>query len=700
MPNILDTFFILFKSNTEEVQAANAEAQAGAEATAAAVDAVAAAHATAGEAAAAAGAASAEASGAATAGLELETAAAVENAAAYAFNRAQRQEFVGLARHSFDQLASGGSIMRVVTSHAATLAEALSNGPGGLSAGVEAATAAAGRFIQRWGLLLGVVGAGVALFGTVKGSVKDLEATRLGAQRANMGVSDFDAIRRVVRNLGGDAKEAERDMQRFATRIDDAFGNQVAKKPDAVAKAFAAVGVHLQGASGKLKDTKQLMLDLSDAMAKASPQRQAATLKALGFETPRHGAVDKGLRDLLTGGAAHLQQLIETEKQYGVVTAAQVELAHKYKLETEELGDRLRNLRNIIATWLLPALTDFTEAIRHGIEWMQINRNLVQGMGVAILALGVIASRTLWTDVIPATIAWAVATLAAVWPWVLLAAAIGAVSFVFGALWDDVKAFLNGQPSLLGELVNKYEGVRKAVHAIGEAWDWVKGKASDGSKAMGHAADGAGSALTKIWRAVHPLVSLISDTLGHMVASFLRQSAQDFGVWLKAIGQFVKGVGVLIGDLVAGITHAFLEGWRLIEPTWMAGLDRIARAIGLLLKGARDLLGLAPDKDLDARLQQGLPQRKGAVPFAPGMAATGLASGVMALQFAAASSLAAVPNPGAGRGPVSRQTDVHIAQVTVNTQATDADGIAGAFAGALGAHLRETAALHDDGVDR
>src|SRR6185503_17780118 len=131
------------------------------------------------------------------------------------------------------------------------------------------------------------------------------------------------------------------------------------------------------------------------------------------------------------------------------------------KLESEELGDRLRNLRNIIASWLLPALTDFTEAVRHGIEWMQLNHNVVKGVGLAILALGAIASRTLWTEVIPATVAWAVATLAAVWPWVLLAAAIGAISFVVGVVYDDVMAFLNGQPSMLGVLINKYDGVRK-----------------------------------------------------------------------------------------------------------------------------------------------------------------------------------------------------------------------------------------------
>jgi hypothetical protein len=51
-------------------------------------------------------------------------------------NRMALLELEGIARHSFDQIAAGGSIFQVFTQHAASMVQALSYGPGGLSGGV------------------------------------------------------------------------------------------------------------------------------------------------------------------------------------------------------------------------------------------------------------------------------------------------------------------------------------------------------------------------------------------------------------------------------------------------------------------------------------------------------------------------------------------------------------------------------------
>jgi hypothetical protein len=727
--NILQQFYILFKSDADKARKETSELKRSAEEAAVAIDATGAAHEAAGAAAVAAAAVATVAQGekaaaavgatavviaaseeeivaytrlaltaraahatAARAALEDATAENVaarettkaalavaearlteatasrkaaeslsEESAAYAFNRAQRQEFTALARHSFDQLASGGSIMRVVSSHAATLGEALSMGPGGLAAGAEAAGQAALRFVQRWGLVLGVLGAVVAAVGIAKGSVDSLNETRINAARTGLEVEDYDAIRKVIRNLGGDTKEADRDLQRFATRIDDAYGNLSQKKPDQVAKAFHAIGVSIRNADGSAKNTKTTLLDLAGALEKLNPEKRAAALRGLGFETPRHGKVDEGFLKLLMSGRASMEQWIETEKRLGGVTKEQVEVAHKYKIEVEILADRFRDLRNVIATYVLPALQDVVHAVREGIEWIRLNSTLVKGMAIGIVTAISIVTAAIWGQYIPAVTAAALRTIIAFAPFFAIAAAIAAIAFTFGAIFEDISFYLKGQPSLLGELVNKYQWVKKAIEGVGEGWDTLK-----------QAAKGAFAEMEAFIGPIFRLIRDLAQEIGRPILIIFGQLAaaaggffrDNVGNWLK-LGEVILSVAKFVGK----IWDAMLKGWLL--------------QINFLISSIRALFGLKPDAQVQAAIR-----------------AAAISVGQAQMTTASQAPLANRPLAGLGGGPMTQTNTVHIDRVDVQTQASDADGIARGINGALGQHIRQATSAFDNGLDR
>lgn len=744
--NILQTFYILFKSDAEKVQRETQAAERSAESLAAAVDAVGVAHEAAATAAVEGAGATAAANLEATASIEelrraqvlaaaaataarrvalesateeniavaTETASVLKLAAArvaeaeaaekaaraeghlggaYVFNRMQRQELLGIGRHSLDQLASGGSLLRVVSSHASSLAEAMSMGEGGLAAGFAALGSAVVRFARVWGLPLAAIGTFVAGIGIAKGAVKDLENTRLMAARVNMDVSDYDALNKVVRRLGGDTKETDRDLERFANRIDDAFGGKTLGdgKDDRISKTLKLIHVSARDANGQLKDTKTALLDVAGALESMSAAKKSETLRNLGFSSPRHGQTDPAIEKLLTGGRAAMLEYIETEKRLGGVTKEQVEAAHKYKVAVEILDDRFRDLRNTIAERILPILTSLVSGIRSVIEWVRLNSTLVQGFAVGFLAAATVVTAAIWGKLIPAFSALALRVLLATWPFVLAAVAIAALGFAFATAWEDVQFFLKGQPSLLGELVNKYEWVRKTVNAIGDAFRWI-GKEGrdlwrgviDGAKAFGSWAAPFFKGLAEILR---PIASLFLDIGKAILKAFGPTVITALKIAILLPLELVKQTISAFGQIAGLIGKGFALAAKYIGPIWDQMFQGWLKQLYLLIAGVRTLLGLRPDLAVNRSLQPA-------------------ASGVGAAQTALA---AAHRTPLAAQTPVSmahhartqhKTTHVHVDKIDVNTQATDPDGIARAMAGSLSTEMRRATDNFDDGVDR
>jgi hypothetical protein len=667
--NVLETFFILFETDAKKAEAEGTAAVQGLATATTAADLQIIASETAKTAAQLAGAAKVAAAQAVVAEAELGVVGAVEfRAAAEAAQSAAR-----LAQSRAVIAATAAEAAG--TNRAAEAAFSLGRGVGGL--------------VRSFG---GLIVAGVSLV-SVMGQVRDsfAQINQLSEQADRLGfgenVEGLNAANQVLEDLGGNAEKAQRNLRRFADSISEAFGDAESM----AGKALKGLGVDAADANGDLRDTEAVMLDIAGALEGVSKARGAAALTDLGLRDP-------SLRKLLMSGRENVSALFAAERGKGLITNEQARDVRQFKLAWDDAKDAVAGFFNTLAGNWAPNLTRFANRMETFVRWLREHSTLVQGFAIgATIALGTVVA-FIWGAYIPAWTAAAAAVIAATWPILAIIAAVGAAIAVFALLWEDVQAFLSGQPSLLGELVKRYEGLRKVVEFIGAAFRWLSGVAGTSWAAISNAATWA---FSQISRVAGPVLALIIDlvklayrinvTVWRGVLAIIQEVfAAVLPIVQPVLGALAKGIE-WVGSIFASVARA-------IWGEWGAMFDRFVQRLQTVIGWVRTLMGFAETAraGLD-RIIPG-PRTAGASTAAPEAVARGQGQ----LAFASMSALAPMTSGalGGGRGPVSNRTDVQIDKVEVHTQATDADGMAKAASGALSSQLRRATSQFDDGVER
>jgi hypothetical protein len=668
MSSILETFFILFQTDAKRAQSEVEGAQSGmVSATEAAALKM-------------------------TAADAVKTAASARNAAKVALAQAVVAESelgVVAAVHVREAAEAAQAAARLAESRAIIAANALeAAGLGAVAVEAEGAAFAFGGLIGTAIKLAAGFFSVNLILNTLKGTLADINTLTEKADRFNMNVEGYNAFNQVIEDMGGNAEKAERFLRRFADNVSDAFGDA----SSVAGKAMTALGVSTKDAEGNLKDTEAVMLDVAGAMEKLSQEQQIAKLRDLGV-------VDPAMRELLTGGRANLASRFQGERDKGLITNKQAADVRAFKMAWDDAKDAVAGFFNTLVGSWAPSLTRFANRLENFVMWLREHSGLVQGLGVAAaIGLGVLVA-FLWGSYIPAWAAAAVATLVALAPIILITAAVAALAAAFALAWEDVQAFLSGQPSLLGDLVAKYEGVRVAVDLIGKAWRMVTGYVSDTLAVWGAVFRGiaavAGWVFRQIWRVAEPILSLLGDAFG--------LAARVAGTELRVIWAVVQEVFGRIWPYVQPIFDAIKTGISIVGVfaavgnaiwgQWGAMFDRFVQRVKDVVGAAKQLLGAAEGvrADIDAKTRPA-----GAAQTAPAVAAgRGQLARAAANPMAAQAGAAAMPGK-AGKG--DRTQSVKIDKVEVQTQATDAGGIAKAIGGALGSQLRRTSSQWDDGV--
>jgi len=666
--NILETFFILFETDAKRAQAEVQGAVDGMAAATVGADAKMAASGAAQTASRVGGAAKVVGAQVAVAEAETGVAAAVQGRAVV--EGAQTAARLGQSRAV------------IAATNAETNATRLAEAAG------ERLGSTIGSLVGKFGLLIGSGLSLVGVLGTIRKSFADINALTEQADRLGFGenVEGLNAANQVLEDYGGNAEKAQRNLRRFSDSIAEAYGDA----ESAAGKALAGIGVNAADANGDLKDTEQVMLDIASALEGVGKKKQIATLKDLGLNDP-------SLRDLLTGGRQNIADRFGAERSKGLITNEQARQVREYKMAWDDAKDAVSGFFNTLAGNWAPGLTKFANRLEAFVHWLRENKTLVQGFGIGVtIALTTIAG-VLWGTYIPAWTAAAVATIAATWPILALVAAVGAAIAVFALLWDDVQAFLKGQPSLIGDLVERYGWVRDVVEGIGTAFRVLKDWAGD---AWGFISRVGTAAFDAVWSVAGPVLSLIGDGLklaGNLAGTSLRLIWAVVQEVFGAIWPYVQPIFALITAAVEAIGGIFANVAKAIWGEWGAMFDRFAERVRFVTGLVRGLMGMAENA------RQGLERATPAIAQRSGAVAATVARGQVQLGLARANPLAAVSAGAvANRAPaqVSRSMEVKVGEVNVHTQATDADGMARAASGALSSQIRRATSHFDDGLDR
>lgn len=474
-----------------------------------------------------------------------------------------------------------------------------------------------------------------ALVGIAKARAEEIDAMDKLATRVSSGIGDVDAFGRASRLLNGEIDTAQSSLISFNDKINEAFSNTKSK----AAKAFQNLGVNIKDTNGQAKGAMQVLLDLAGASEKMNKATALGNIKKLGI-------TDQGAVALIMSGRKEMQKYLDTQKELGVVTEEQRRIVAEYNDEMDLLGDTQKAIGNQITAFVLPVLTQLSKAYRWLAGWLSDNRTLVEGFFVGVAAV-------ITAVYLPAVLSALAATVALLAPYIAIAAAVLAVGAAFALAYEDVMFFLNGQPSLLGQLVEKYESVAAVVRGIGIAFTAAK----------------------ELW-----------DTF---VASVERGINQDFSGLLADIEK--------IGAAFKVVWDGVLAGFNAIIGPIKAGIEGIVSAISgafnwLTRMGGMTNLGLGipasatgpnggPTLDEVERIRrtyQGGPEKLGMYGSPAGV--TAAAGGANVTQ--------------------TKSQQINVGGVTVNTQATDAEGVANGVTSALNNQLRQTTNSFDDGVDK
>lgn len=563
-----------------------------------------------------------------------------------------------------------------------------------------------------------------SLVGMLRSGVSNIIELTDKASRYNFNVEGYNAFNQIIEDMGGNAQDAERYVRKVSDSVREAYGD-MASEPG---KVLASLKVNAADAKGNLKDTEQVLLEVAGALEGMNRRAAIDKLRRLGI-------IDPAMIRLVLQGRDAVEKLMAAEKAKGLITNETAAAVRNMKMAWDDAKDSILTVLNQALGALAPALTAMAQGLETTVKWLRANSTLVQGFGIAMAIAGGVILATF----VPAIWAAAAGVLAATWPILLLIAAVAALGAIFALVYEDVMFFLRGQPSLIGDLMAKYKWFADLVKLLGVIFKGLWAAAVATFQGIGTAlkvlwdlwvayalfvwnvwttlARVVGAVMRTVWAIVGPIIRLIMDIVGALFSIWV-QHFQGMLATAQAVFQalwpilqpvfalIMAGLGMLrdfwsgVVDIIGAVWSGLADG---IVAMWTSTIDSIIGGVQRAIDWIRKLLGLR--SDAEARGEKISADQKakaggGAGGRADTVAAVG--KGQQAIGAAGRTPLAATPSGAitqGGRGAVTKTNNVKVDKVVVNTQATDADGMAKAAGGALTAELRRTSAQMDDGVE-
>lgn len=606
------------------------------------------------------------------------------NQAASAMGQAGQAGAAGMNRTG---AAAGAASVKV-----GSLADSLDNaGEEGRKAGVEGQTGLkkvedqAGKADNKIRVLgaslVAMIGSFMAM-GAVAASfsetVEELENVGRTADALGLPVEDVDAFGRAMQTMGGDAQGARDAL----TDMAESIGEAVADVESGRAKVYKTLGISLKDVNGQAVAATEGMLRLSDAVSGMSKQEAIFRIKELGI-------TDNRTVEMVLKGRKEMERMLAVQKEQSGVTKESIENARRY---TEALGAFRSSLGNAgqgLMQMFIPALTKMVEWLKVGVDWVVDNKQ-------AVLAfIGAIATAVA-AVFLPAMVSAAAATLAATWPLIAIGLAVAAVAAAFALAYDDVMNFIDGNDSLIGQIFDKFPGLKDAVmgfiDVVRLAWGGIREFAAGVLEALSPLVGAFGGVFSSIGNYVTTMLGV----LGNAATAIARLLGVDIGGAFKGLG---STIGAVMDSIIAVIKYAvgiITSSLKLVS----GAIDGISSAASTVAGWVG--LGDSDEAKGEAPVTPDEPKSESSWwnPFSWGNKDAD--AGKKALNQANRSPLNSVSSGAISNSvaTTNRETNVQVGEVTINTQATDAEGIAGGVAGSLQEQLAQVDAEFSTGRSR
>lgn len=197
-------------------------------------------------------------------------------------------------------------------------------------------------------------------------------------KRLNMSAAELSAWGGIMRGVGGTAEDAEATFQAITSDFEQLSitGNSQ------FLPLFRALQIPMQDANFNLRNMSDLMSDLNQhfyGMAKTDPAR--------AFEFGRMMGITPKMMDVLIKAPEQFKKLREEQEKLHHATTEDIEAAQSRQRAWDNLMTTADNLGRIILTNLTPAIDGFLEALTGISEWFNNNPLLIEAAFTAITAL-------------------------------------------------------------------------------------------------------------------------------------------------------------------------------------------------------------------------------------------------------------------------------------------------------------------------
>ncbi|WP_237386228.1 hypothetical protein [Xenorhabdus sp. Sc-CR9] len=473
---------------------------------------------------------------------------------------------------------------------------------------------------------VGIVMSIGAIFSDAVSRSQEIEALDKLGQKIGMATADVDAFGGALAELGGSREAAQSDLE-------------------AMAKSF-----------GHTTNAMEKILATADKVKGMKFDKAKATLAGLGVS-------DEKTVELMMKGRKELARTLTVQKEYAGITKESIEKSIKFNAAMNKFRQSSGLLKNSFLEMVIPVLVKGMEWLSTFIDFCKANKHLIIGF---FLAVGIAVA----AYYVPPMLAAAAATLAATWPILAIVAIIALLAAAFALVYDDIMNFIAGNDSMIGRLLDKYPMLKKVIMILWEAWQLLFGYLKS---------------------AVKFVADLVVDAFNYMdkkLSAFFKWLLEQIAPLIVWGSQF-SGVFDTVSDAVVG---AFKWMWDQVKTVigWISdGLDAVSTGISTV----KGWFGFGDDKKVevvkrsvneDGQIATAIPPPDNREQAEKNAFRTDMEK--LNQQLAAASKDPLNPMTSQAISNQSHQTNennIQIGEVNVNTQATDAQGVAKDINGAL-----------------
>ncbi|MCT0089808.1 hypothetical protein KUA04_15335 [Proteus mirabilis] len=392
----------------------------------------------------------------------------------------------------------------------------------------EAGSSVAGFATKALGAVGIVMSIGTIFAESVSRSQEIETLDKLGKQ-IGIATADVDAFSGAIAELGGSRESAQADLS-------------------AMAKSF-----------GNTKDSMEKVLQTADKVQGMSFDKAKKTLEGMGVS-------DEKTIELMMKGRKELERTMGIQKEYSGISKESIESSIKFNSAMAKFQQSSGLLKNSFLEMVIPALSKGLEWLTKLVTFCKENKHLVVGFftAVATILLGKyiyamkLASISTWTTLFPI---------------IAIIAVIALLAAAFAIVYDDIMNFIDGNDSMIGRILEKYPRLKVVILAL---WETFK----------------------KLFEYLKAIVGVVADIVvagWDLMASGLKAYVKYLLSCISVIAGWGKSFAGVFNTVSDAVVSAFEWMWEQVEKIigWVnTGLNAVKNG----WKSAKEFFGFGGDE--------------------------------------------------------------------------------------------------------